>query len=156
MDVDLALAVAALGICHDDRVTFNRAGWLKGHLHGRFVIAKNASQRNYTCLGNLDFQAIIFMVKLCKEPRQVQLPTAFLMVIYRKCRYASGCYQKIHRSAANYSAFLMFAGKARCLPEIRATERCSTRVGSCLNCKHFRLGWKGLPGTNTLAYLTHS
>jgi hypothetical protein len=113
VDVDLALAVAALGICHDGIVTFNRAGWLKGHLHGRFVIAENASQSNYTCLGNLDFQAIIFMVT---EPRQVQLPTAFFMMVYRKCNYASGCYQKIHRSAANYSAFQMFAGKARSLP----------------------------------------
>jgi hypothetical protein len=40
---------------------------------------------------------------------------------------------------------LMFVGEARSLP-YGAPEKCFTRVGS------IRLGWQGLPGTNTLAY----
>ncbi len=42
----------------------------------------------------------------------------------------------------------MFTGKARST-QSEAPERCSR--GSLL--VNFRLGWKGLPGTNTLAYL---
>jgi hypothetical protein len=46
----------------------------------------------------------------------------------------------------------MFAGKARSLPQKEVPERCFTRVGSGL----ITLGWKGLPGTNALAYYEKS
>jgi hypothetical protein len=46
----------------------------------------------------------------------------------------------------------MFVGKARGLQYIEEPERCYTWVGSDLTRKHFLLGWKGLPETNTLAY----
>ncbi len=43
---------------------------------------------------------------------------------------------------------LMFVGKARSLPYSGAPERCFIHVFSGI----IRLGWKGLPGTNALAY----
>jgi len=45
---------------------------------------------------------------------------------------------------------LMFVGKARRLPQSGAPERRFTQLGSGLPV-NIRLGWKGLPGTNTLA-----
>ncbi len=49
---------------------------------------------------------------------------------------------------------LMFLGKARSLPEYAASERCVNLTGSGPIAK-IRLGWKGLPGTNILAYYEH-
>jgi hypothetical protein len=44
----------------------------------------------------------------------------------------------------------MFVGKARNLTESGAPERLSLALLA-----NNRLGWKGLPGTNTLAYYGH-
>jgi hypothetical protein len=52
-----------------------------------------------------------------------------------------------------FQLILMFVGKARSLPSRRAPERLFIRVGSSLT---NRQGWKGFPGTNTLAYYKHS
>ncbi len=46
---------------------------------------------------------------------------------------------------------LMFVGEARSLPKIGASERCFIHVGTALP-ENIRLGWEGLPGTNTLTY----
>ncbi len=46
----------------------------------------------------------------------------------------------------------MYVGNTGSLPESGTTERCFTQVGSGITC-NIRLGWKGLPGTNTLGYL---
>jgi hypothetical protein len=45
----------------------------------------------------------------------------------------------------------MFAGKARGLPQSGAPERCFTRVGSSLSCKH-ATRMETLARENTLAY----
>ncbi len=45
---------------------------------------------------------------------------------------------------------LMFVGEARNLPYSGALGRCLTQAPSLT--ANIRLGWKGLPGTNTLAY----
>jgi hypothetical protein len=46
----------------------------------------------------------------------------------------------------------MFARKGKSLPKSGVPESFSTPA-SLVN---FRLGWQGLPGTNTIAYLAHS
>ncbi len=46
---------------------------------------------------------------------------------------------------------LMFVGEARSLPKSRAPERALLGYAAVLPA-NTRLGWKGLPGTNTLAY----
>jgi hypothetical protein len=48
---------------------------------------------------------------------------------------------------------LMFVGKARSLPQSGALKGASLTL---LPYPHIRLGWKGLPGTNTVAYWAYS
>jgi hypothetical protein len=49
----------------------------------------------------------------------------------------------------------MFADEARSLPKSRSPEWYFTRVGSGLTPANITLGWKGLSGTNPLAYYEH-
>ncbi len=49
----------------------------------------------------------------------------------------------------------MFVGKARSLPKSEASEKYFNRVDSGLTV-NIRLGFKGLPGANTLACYKHS
>jgi hypothetical protein len=47
---------------------------------------------------------------------------------------------------------LMFVGEARSLPKSGASERALHSGRPRPYIANIRLGWKGLPGTNTLAY----
>ncbi len=51
----------------------------------------------------------------------------------------------------SFQPSLMFLGEARSLPESGTPERSLTQVGMALP-TNIRLVWKGVPGTNTLAY----
>jgi hypothetical protein len=44
----------------------------------------------------------------------------------------------------------------RSFPSLSTFQAYPTRVGSQLYCETLDLGWKGMAGTNTLAYLAHS
>jgi len=50
----------------------------------------------------------------------------------------------------------MFAGKARILPEWRNLPGVPLKGRFLALPTNIRLGWKGLPGTNTLAYYQNS
>jgi hypothetical protein len=52
-----------------------------------------------------------------------------------------------------YQPSLLFASKARSLPSSTALKRYARLLAMPIN---IRLGLKGLPGTNTLAYYEHS
>ncbi len=49
---------------------------------------------------------------------------------------------------------LIFVGKASSVLKSGALKRCCTQVSLVLM-TNIRLGWKGLPWTNTLAYYKH-
>jgi hypothetical protein len=51
---------------------------------------------------------------------------------------------------------LMLVGKARAYPRGEHLKGASLRLATGLNHEHYTLGWKGLPGPNTLDYYEHS
>jgi hypothetical protein len=56
----------------------------------------------------------------------------------------------------SFQPSLMFAGKAVSLPERRTLQVLNSRVGPRPHPQTLDKDWKGLPGTNTLAYFENS
>ncbi len=66
------------------------------------------------------------------------------------CITRGQCYKTFSvRNLRIFHPSLTFVGKSRSLSYSWAPERCFTQIGLPAN---IRLGWKGLQGTNTLAY----
>jgi hypothetical protein len=110
-----------------------------------------------------DEEKKVFFYLSSRSPRDIHNLSDSSVLCHRMSR--AQCYKTFYgRKFTNFrnklericpkplQSSLMFLGKARRIPYSRAPERCFTRVGSA----NIKLGWKGLPGTNTLAFNLNS